>query len=56
MKTKRNKPRNNRLKDLLKTGYQATREELVRSYPNLHVTTLIDANNPHFHGITLQGY
>jgi hypothetical protein len=37
-------------------GYQAANEEMRSSYPDLHVTTLLGARNPHFHGITLQGY
>jgi hypothetical protein len=56
MKTKINQPRNNIFKDLPKMGYQATNEEVRSSYPDLHITTLLGASNPLFHGITLQGY
>jgi hypothetical protein len=56
MKTKSNQLSIIRLKDLLKIGYQVASEEVRSSYPNLHVTTLLRARNPHFHGITLQGY
>jgi hypothetical protein len=51
MKTKTNQPNNNRFKDLPKTGYQATSEEVRRSYPDLHITTLLGASNPRFHGV-----
>jgi hypothetical protein len=56
MKTKRNQPSNNRLKDLPKTGYEASNEEVRSSYLSLHVTSLVGASNPFFSGITLQGY
>jgi hypothetical protein len=37
-------------------GYQAANEEMRSNYLDLHVKTLLDARNPIFHGITLQGY
>jgi hypothetical protein len=56
MKTKINQPRNNRLKELPKIAYQAVSEEVRRSYPDLHVITLLIEINPFFLGINLQGY
>jgi hypothetical protein len=54
--TKRKQPRNNKIKDLLKMGYQASSEEVRSSYPGLHIKTLVGARNPCIHEITLQEY